>query len=362
MGEIEAGGEVRNGLRFPFIEPPPAGHTLEIAPGLLWLRMPLPFGLDHINLYLLRHGEGWVVVDSGLNTDVGKATWEQVLSTAMANLPIVALIATHFHHDHTGLMCWLAERFRCPLYMTAGEFQALHVLPGKGATPGWEFEQFYRQAGLEEEEVKGLVPVINDSVFHSELPRSFRRLRGGQTLQIGTRRWQVVIGSGHSPEHACLYCPQDQLLISGDQVLPRITSSVCVAVTEPLANPLGDWLNSVEQLRSVPDSVLVLPAHERPFYGLHQRLDQLRSHHEVHLRALTEQLRGPMSAAQIRPILFPKIKNRFDLLMALGETLAHLHLLVEQGVLLRERSHGVYRFCLSHSGDQPIDLSADIHL
>ncbi len=204
-----------------------------MADGVLWLRMPLPFGLDHINLYLLRHGEGWVVVDTGLAVPRSREVWEKVFVEDMGRLPVLAVVCTHFHFDHSGLAAWLTERFRCPLYMTRGEFQALYVTPD-GREPGWEFHDFYRRAGLDDEQIASLLPTIEGMRFDGGLPRSYRRLRDGDWLKIGGRHWQVVLGAGHSPEHACLFSKDDPLLIAGDQVLPRITSSVLVGANEPM--------------------------------------------------------------------------------------------------------------------------------
>ncbi|MEK0363887.1 MULTISPECIES: MBL fold metallo-hydrolase [unclassified Pseudomonas] len=348
-------------LRFPWAEPPAPGEVQEVAEGVLWLRMPLPFGLDHINLYLLRHGDGWVVVDTGLGIPRSREVWERVFVEVMGGLPVLSVICTHCHFDHTGLAAWLTERFRCPLYMTRGEFQAMHVSP-EGSEPGWEFHDFYHRAGLNDEEIAGLMPTIESLRFDAGHPRSYRRLREGTLLKIGTRHWRVVIGAGHSPEHACLLSEDDQLLISGDQVLPRITSSVLVGAGEPCANPLGDWLDSIHRLRAVPDEVLVLPAHERPFFGLHRRLYQLQQHHERHLAELVERIEGAMTAAELRPLLFPRIKGAFDLLMSLGETLAHIHYLVEKGTLTREQADGTWRFRRTDASSLGLDLPEDIHI
>lgn len=352
MSNLDAQGhEWRAGLRFPWPQPPANGAVQQVAEGLLWLRMPLPFGLDHINLYLLRHEQGWVAVDTGLDTTQTREVWEGLFDTVMGGLPLVAVVCTHFHSDHVGVLGWLSERFRCPVFMSASEYQAMYQL-GTQRDDGsrWEFRQHYQRAGFSPEQTEALFPLLGAAHFRPQVPTSFRRLSEGSQLTIGGRRWQVRIGRGHSPEHACLYCAEDGLLIAGDQVLPRITSSVCVQVTEPDADPLRDWLTSVEQLRGVPDSVLVLPAHERPFFNLHQRLDQLREHHQVHLQRVLDACDAPRSAAQLMALLFPTVKGRFDELMAIGETLAHVNYLIAQGQLLREETAGVFRYGRTPAG------------
>lgn len=345
MAEIDAQGhEWRAGLRFPWPQPPANGEVREVAPGVLWLRMPLPFALDHINLYLLRHGEGWVVVDTGLNNAETRSVWERVLLDACEGLPLLALICTHFHSDHAGVLGWLAERFRCPVYMTAAEFQWMHLGAPSSPRPSWALRDFYAKAGFSGSHAESLLPLIQASHFRPELPTGFERLREGSRLNLGGRSWQVIIGRGHSPEHACLYAEEDGLLISGDQVLPRITSTVSVQVTEPNADPLRDWLQSIERLRELPDSVLVLPAHERPFFNLHRRLDQLQDHHLAHLRKLQAACEVPRSARELMGELFPKAKGSFDELMALGETLAHANYLIAEGALVRETQDAVHRY------------------
>jgi len=333
-------------LRFPWPAAPAPGQVREVAAGIFWLRMPLPLGLDHINLYLLRDGPGWVVVDTGLDTAKARAVWEEVFAQVLGGQPVRAVVCTHFHHDHSGLAHWLCEHFHCPLYMSTGEYQALSITAPKGQDMEQAFCQFHRRAGLNDAQIAAMLMSVQNGHFQVRCPPEYQCLREGMRLEIGGRQWQVVIGAGHSPEHACLYCQDDALLISGDQVLPRITSCVCVGALEPEADPLREWLDSIERLRGIPDEVLVLPAHELPFHGLHPRLEQLQRHHHDHLDDLIERLQGaePETAAGLRPVLFPAIKSDFDLLMALGETLAHLHFLVAQGQLQRTLAHEVYRF------------------
>ena len=228
--------------------------------------------------------------------------------------------------------------------MTHAEYQAIHVAPPRSDEPDWAFHQFYRLAGLSEEDSAAFLPMIRQEHFRPTPPAAFRRLKEGSVLPIGGRRWQVVVGRGHSPEHACLYCAEDGLLISGDQVLPRITPTVGVAVDEPDGDPLRDWLESIERLGELPDRVLVLPAHERPFHGLHTPLGQLREHHRRHLDQVLGRCAQPCTAAELMVELFPRLKSRFDELMAIGETLAHANYLIGEGLLLREEQAGVHRY------------------
>ncbi|HCN63537.1 MAG TPA: Zn-dependent hydrolase [Pseudomonas sp.] len=345
--------ELRAGLRYPWVQAPESGQVREVAPGVCWLRMPLPFRLDHINLYLLRDTHGWVVVDTGMNTEQTRDVWDRVLDEVCAGLPVLAVVCTHFHSDHAGVAAWLSERFQCPVYMTASEFQALHVRFPADQPPGWDFLDFYRKAGVSDEHSAELFTVMSNAHFLPVPLNHFRRLHEGSRLEIGGRTWQVVTGKGHSPEHACLYAAEDGLLISGDQVLPRITSTVGVHTTEPLANPLLDWIDSITHLRSLPDTVLVLPAHERPFFNLHHRLDQLDAHHQGQLALMLANCDEPRTALELMSALFPRLSGRFDELMALGETLAHANYLVANGSLERDVDRGRYRYRCAVKGACP---------
>jgi len=336
--------ELRDGLRYPWPEAPASGEVREVADGVLWLRMPLPFRLDHINLYLLRDADGWVAVDTGMNTERTREVWDAVLAGPCAGRPLHGVICTHFHSDHAGVAGWLAERFRCPVRMSEAEYHALYVKVPSGATPGWDFLQHYARAGFTAEQTGEVYQNIQNGHFCPLHFNSYQRLRENQVLRIGSRDWRVIVGRGHSPEHVCLYSAADGLLISGDQVLPRITSTVGVHAIEPEADPLRDWLASIEHLRSVPDTVLVLPAHERPFRNLHVRLDQLAAHHQAHLARVLEHCREPRSALDLMGVLFPRLSGRFDELMALGETLAHLNYLMAEGLLCRTLEGGLYRY------------------
>ncbi|HHX33660.1 MAG TPA: MBL fold metallo-hydrolase [Gammaproteobacteria bacterium] len=346
-----------NELSFPWETPPAQGDWQTVAEGVVWLRMPLPFGLDHINLYLLRHTDGWVIVDTGLGTEQTREVWERVFVEVMQGEPVKAVIATHFHYDHSGSLGWLSRRFKCPVYMTRGEYNALFVGPASGAEVGWQVSQFYRHGGVPDEQIAGLLGVINDSSYEHDAPDSFNRLVDKQVLRIGDYDWEVVVASGHSPEHACLYNRQANLFISGDQVLPRITSSVCVTVTEPEANPLKDWLDSLQKLRGVSDEVLVLPAHERPFYGLHYRLGQLTEHHHGHLDSVLAEMSEAKTADQLMHFMFPKVRSSFDTLLANGETLAHLNFLLGEGRITRRLIGECYRYQrLAGNNESPADL------
>jgi glyoxylase-like metal-dependent hydrolase (beta-lactamase superfamily II) len=336
-------------LEYPFEDTPESGQFLEVAPGILWLRMPLPMDLDHINLYLLEDTDGWWVVDTGIALDPTQELWEGVFDRVFTDKPLKAVISTHYHPDHTGMAGWLCERWRAPFYMTQGEyFSGLAFSRTTKDHYSWTVEENMRRIGYSAENIDaarenfgGFGPVIKP------MPTTYHRLFDGMHLDINDQRWQVVVGRGHSPEHACLYNSSDNVLLSGDQVIPRITSNISVSGFEPNANPLRDWFQSLEHLlEALPADTLVLPAHNTPFRGLHERLRYLIDHHEEHLLALEEAcVDEARTVMELLPVMFSRELNGHNLGLAAGECLAHMNYLHQRGQLQRNLDeHGAYRY------------------
>ena len=321
-------------LDYPFEGPPARGHTLQVAPGVHWIRMPLPFSLNHINLWALDDGAGWALVDTGMRTDDAAAVWSELFANAPDDCRLTRVIVTHMHPDHIGLAGWLTRKFDVRLWITQLEYLSCRALVADtGREAPADALRFYRHAGWSEQALENYRARFGNFGRHIHtLPDSFTRLRDEQELQIGAHIWRVIVGRGHSPEHACLYCPALKVLISGDQVLPRISSNVSVYPTEPDANPMADWLASLDKLqRLVPDDVLVLPAHNECFRGLHARIDALRRGQEVALQRLRRSLASPKRAVDVFSALFARSISEADtplLSMATGEGLACLNLLL----------------------------------
>jgi glyoxylase-like metal-dependent hydrolase (beta-lactamase superfamily II) len=328
------------GLTYPFASAPRPGHATSVAPGVMWLRMPLPLaGLNHINVWALEDGAGLTLADTGMQTADTATHWQQAFAGALARRPVTRVICTHMHPDHIGMAGWLTRQYECRLWTTRLEYLTCRVLvadTGREAPP--DGLRFYHAAGWDQEALasyKARFGGFGKAVY--ALPDSYRRVVDGEELLIGGRAWRAVIGRGHSPEHLCLYCPELQLLISGDQVLPRITSNVSVFPTEPDANPLEEWLESLAAIRQrVPDEVLVLPSHNEPFRGLHARLAALIDGHEQRLATMREELAQPKRAVDVFRVLFRRKVGADMLIMATGESVAHLNCLIARRLAVRE--------------------------
>ncbi len=325
---------------------PDFGAAREVAPGVHWLRMPLPFSLDHINLWLLDEGDGFAIVDTGIASKRTRALWDQLFTTYMQDRPVTRIVVTHMHPDHIGLAGWLTERWGVELWMTRTDYLLCRNLVADTGSPAPEAGvAFYRAAGFDEESLAAYKQRFGEfGALISPLPDAYCRLQDGDWLEIGKHPWQVVVGRGHAPEHACLYCPELNIVISGDQILPHISSNVSVWPTEPHANPLKDWLESCAALKEqLPPEVLVLPSHGDPFLGAHVRLQQLISLHENSLTKLQEFCQSPRRATDVFPALFNSRIDNGNLIMATGESIAHLNYLIAEGQLKKTtNSDGVH--------------------
>ena len=341
-------------LRYPFEAPPAAGDALEVAPGVRWMRLPLPGALTHINVWAIEDGDGWAIVDTGLSLPDSRTAWDALLAGPLENRRVTRVLVTHLHADHVGLAGWLTRRFDCPLWMTRVEYLTCRANVadlGREAPP--EGVRFYRRAGWDVAAIESYRARFGRFArMIDALPGSFQRLEDGARFMIGVHEWRVVIGRGHTPEHACFHCPELRVFIAGDQVLPRISSNVSVHPIEPDADPLGEWLASIDKLRvSVPDDVLVLPAHNEPFYGLHDRLERLERGVLRGLDRLREHTRTPCRAVDTFGVLFTSSVRSEDPMrytLATGEALAFLNYLVRRGEVRRETdADDVCRYALA---------------
>lgn len=328
------GVRAQRGLTYPYVSLPESGGSVEVAPGVLWLRLSMPLALDHINVYAVADADGWAVVDTGLNLPASRRTWESLLAGPLRGRRVTRVICTHLHPDHIGLAGWLCERFDAPLVMTRLEYVMARMLLADTGQPAPEAGAlFYRAAGWDEDQIDAWRREFGQfGRAVAPMPAGFTRMREGDRLSIGAHDWRVVVGEGHSPEHACLWREADGVVLGGDQILPRISSNVSVWPTEPNADPLGDWLASLERMKTVfPEDVLILPSHGEPFRGVQARLDALIRGHHVALKRLERALAKPQRVVDVFSALFARPVGDGVRGMATGESRAHLNYLLHRG-------------------------------
>ncbi|HEX2603904.1 MAG TPA: MBL fold metallo-hydrolase [Oxalicibacterium sp.] len=334
-------------LDYPFGDAvPDNGRLLEVAPGIQWLRMTLPFALNHINLWLLedeRQTEGsiergWTIVDCGVSNETTRAAWEQIFATQLGGKPVLRVIATHCHPDHVGLADWICAHWQAPLWMSAAEYGFARMMSaGLPGADGTAMFPFFQKHGLRDPamvaELEGRRSYYPTMV--PSMPTSYVRMQDNDLVRIGRHDWRVITGFGHSPEHVSLVCDALNVMISGDMVLPRISTNVSVFAIEPESNPVQQYLDSLRKFRDLPETMLLLPSHGKPFRGLHTRIAQLFDHHAARLQEVLEACATPQSAADIVPIMFKRQLDSHQLTFAMGEALAHLHKLWIDGHLKR---------------------------
>lgn len=334
-------------LEYRLSDPPALGLPTQVAPGIYLLRMPLPFALDHINLWLLEDADGWTLIDTGLNTASSRKLWDELHQDWLSARPLVRIVVTHFHPDHIGLSSWLAERFNCRVWMTAPEYElAKRSLSGGSEDNNMMRLAFLRRHGLDGEQLQALAGwggLYRAGV--AGLPAELEIIEDGRSLTIGMDQWRIITAQGHSPDHAMLHCTARGMLISGDHILPAISPHIGVWQYEPEADPLRAYLDSLARLVSLPEETLVLPAHGLPFTGLPWRLDTLTRHHERHLVALVDACKQPRSAAGLLDVLFRRELDAYQLQFAITEAVAHLNYLCCTGDLERSLDDDdTYRF------------------
>jgi len=337
---------------------PPTGELMALRPGLQWLRMPLPFALNHINLWVLDDPQagqpGWLVVDAGIASEPIRQAWQALWQGPLAGTPLRRMLVTHMHPDHVGNADWLIEQFSAPgnparLWMSATDhLAALQACEATSSQGGERAATFFASHGLSRTE--DLAKIRERSGYYRALvpsvPRAHHRLIDGMHVDIGERRWRCIAGYGHSPEHIALHNERDGLLISGDMLLPSISTNVSVYEMEPEGDPLGLFLDSIARMLALPADTLALPSHGRPFTGIHARIRQLQQHHDERLAEVMDACRqAPSSAADMLPVPLKRPLGVNTTTLALGEAIAHRNHLWHRGDLTREQDQaGVWRF------------------
>jgi glyoxylase-like metal-dependent hydrolase (beta-lactamase superfamily II) len=319
-------------LEYPWAQTPPPGSTTQVAPGVRWLSMPLPFQLDHINLWLLEDGDADTVVDTGIGNAETRALWQKILGNKVGRV-----ILTHYHPDHAGNADWLCRRDGAQMWTTQGEYLTAHAVRSSGA--GYTADAVlavFRANGLDSERLKGMAVMRGNNRYAElvpEFPHVYRRIIEGDRIRIGGRDWVALIGHGHAPEHLSLFSQELNTVIAGDMLLSTISTNVSVWSIDPEGDPLRLFLDSIARYRGLPQDVLVLPSHGKPFRGAHTRVAELERHHRGKFDVLSAALRGrPQSAGDVLGVLFPKRKlDLHQTFFAMGEAIAHLHYLYYAG-------------------------------
>jgi glyoxylase-like metal-dependent hydrolase (beta-lactamase superfamily II) len=344
-------------IAFPHPVPPEPGQAIEVAPGILWARLALPFRLNHVNIYFIRDHDGWVAVDTGVADDTTRATWDALLEGPLRGAPLSALVVTHYHPDHVGLAGWLTERFGIPLHMPRTEYLFSTAITHRALPPN---PDFYESHGLSAEAV-GRVTGKGQGYLRmtTGLPSHFHRLRHGGTLPIGGRSFDILTAGGHAPEQAMLYCAEDKIFLSADQVLTKISPNISTEAMEPEANPLGEFLTSLAFLReTIPEDVLVLPGHHVPFTGLHVRAAELAAHHAGRCALIAEACRvAPRSAAELVPVVFERALDPQQMSFAFHEVVAHVNYM--RGRRELEQFRDVDGILKTRPGALPLDPAGD---
>lgn len=331
-------------MQYTKVTAPELGQLTRLADNVYWSRMPVPFPPKHINVYFLEDSDGWYVVDTGMNLPEAKQLWQQMFEQYFDDKPIKGVIATHMHMDHCGLAHFITNHWRVRLWMTQGEYYAARS--HSESAYSWQLEQHYARAGMEEgfyqKVTKGFEPMER---LREPLPLSFERLSAQTPLTINGRQWHIIIGHGHSPEHASLYCKSLNVLISGDQVLPRISPNISVTGECPNGDPMSDYLDSLQPFLKLPEETLTLPAHGNPFHALHHRVHALLADHNENLQCVMSACTEPQSVKQIIPQVFRRELSPIEYYLALGETQALVNRCWHQGKLSRTLSdRGVYLY------------------
>lgn len=330
---------VKTGIRYPFPDPPAEGEAIEIAEGVLWMRLPLPMALDHVNVYALRDEGGWTIIDTGMNSRRTRAIWERLMAGPLQGLPVRHVIGTHHHPDHIGLAGWFQANGAELLMARTGWLMARMLQLDEQERPTEEAVTHWVRAGMDAEilEQRRNERPFNFCDTVHPMPLGYTRLRQGDTIRMGGRDWTVHTGGGHAPEHLTFWSNDDHLVISGDQIICSISPNVGVYATEPEADPLADWLEACERLGALakPEH-LVLAGHKLPFTGLPTRMRQLLENHHNALPRLIDWLDHPKRATDCFPVLFRRKIGAGEYGLALVEAVAHLNHLHHQGLITRE--------------------------
>ncbi len=337
-------------IKFPVEIFPIDKKVLEIQTGIYWVKFLLPSMISHVNAYILEDKDGITIIDTGLSCAPCLKIWRHILSNEFKNKDIKRVIVTHHHPDHIGLMGWFKHNFNSEIWTSRSSWLMGRMLTlDKKKVVSKETLSFWMSAGMPQEILhkKSLEPPFNFRDFVENIPLGYRRIIDNEVLIIGNNKWHVKLIDGHAPEQVILFCPDLKIFISGDQILPGISPNLSVYPTEPTANPVADYIEGCENLLKINDSgYLVLPGHNLPFYGLNTRIKQLVNHHRSALKRIEDFINEkPKSAYDIFLPLFKRKINNSEMVLALGESVAHLNFLWYKNIIKKDvNKEGVILF------------------
>lgn len=336
-------------IRYPWDQPPKNGEITEIAEGVMWLRLPLPMKLDHVNIYILDDGDGWTLIDTGIKTRKVMGMWKHLIDNILSGKPIKRVIATHHHPDHIGLHGWFVENYGAEYLSTQVAYLTARMLTLDAQEAYLDSQiDFYRRAGMRSDlfEARKSERPFNFSDIVHPIPIGFKKISEGNKIEMGGRTWDIRVDHGHAPDHATFWSCDDCLVLSGDQIIPSISSNIGVYPTEPDSNPLKEWMASCDRLKEFSnDDNLALPGHKLPFVGIPLRLKQLLENHSGALDRLRLDLKTPKTAGEVMPAIFKRNIEDGEYSLGLVEALAHCNYLWHAGEVTRTLDNdGVYQW------------------
>lgn len=339
-GEPAIGSEV---LQFLDVEPPSLGQAVPVAAGVRWCRIPMPLALDHINVWLLDHEDGCIVVDSGLNTPMCTDAWLALERRALVDTPLRGVFVTHMHPDHIGLSRWLQQRYDVPVWTSKRTREQVSLLLSEDNSVRAAAERYFVRHGVRDASLGSLAAGGVASML-SGLPEVQQHVCDEEIVTWGHTRWACLEVGGHAEGHICLHASDKAVLICGDQLLPTISPNVGLNWRTRDTNPLGSFLSSLERLSGLPADTLVLPAHGRPFLGLQARARDLQRHHAGQLEVIEQACVVPKTAFELLPVLYRRPLSGVHIMLALAEAVAHLEYLVHCGRLVCNAREQVTRY------------------
>ncbi len=332
----------------------------QVLPGILMFTLPVDYGIDHVNIYLIRDGEGWCLFDTGADCEAARALWLRALAGPLA-AGLTRIIVSHHHPDHLGLAVWLQERTGAPILMREEELAVAWQTHVASASDRAYCIDFMRRHGLAPEAAQQVVGGVLQSNMACAVPERVEPLEAGQTLHIGDHAFDVLVLGGHSIAQICLYEPRLRLLLTGDQLLERITPNIGVWPYGE-TDPLPRYLDSLRIIAGM-EIEHVLPAHHRVYHAGVERAHGLVAHHQRALRKFMARLgAGGMNATELSYAVYGAQGDPLHGYLAMGETLAHLLWLARSGYVRGEETSAATRwYPVTAAGGEPtLILSGDM--